>query len=697
MAAPVSNGSLRAARGRQGWVILLAVLGIGCGTARATSPWLLSGRGEAAAQLEAVGDRAPLAFARDNRLRLYFPAAGQQAVFKARWRKPTLLGRTYTSAAAELVVDERPGESPIGAPDWRRVTVVDEREWPALARAAADLLVDAEPLGGTVVRLLNFEAVLYHDVGGVLREASLEDRPPEVRIRHHVTADEFATAMVRRLEARAAEDASAGPLFLVMPRLDPARPDFILVDLPRRLSVYLSAPPPPADPRGRPGGAINSRMFGSLTLESHGLALLKNPVSAAGRLLNLGYHALARVLTPPLPTFKGAVSALNVGPGMDLEGFERTLDRITHTRQTSGSARLLVDGGQFFPAFEAALRAAQESVHLRVCIFDRDDVAVDVADLLRARSEEVEVRVLLDRMSSLAVANSPPVSQMRAGFTLPSTIGRYLERDSRVRVRPFLNPWLSADHSKVLLVDEAVAFVGGMNIGREYRYEWHDLMVELRGPVVDQLATDFGRAWAHASLGGDLAYVARSWFAGARRPPAPAPSDAIPLRVLKTQTLDHQIRGAVFAALKRARREIYLENPYLTDRSVVKALVAARRRGVDVRVILPNQNNLPGGTSSNFLIANTLLRHGVRVFIYPGMTHVKALWVDGWVCLGSANFNNLSLRLNQEVNVATSDPGFAEEVRTRLFETGFRRSHELTVPLVVTWTDRLAERILRQL
>ncbi|MCZ7635219.1 MAG: hypothetical protein M5U12_03685 [Verrucomicrobia bacterium] len=105
-----------------------------------------------------------------------------------------------------------------------------------------------------MVRLLNFEAVLYHDVGGVLREASLEDRPPEVRIRHHVTADEFATAMVRRLEARAAEDASAGPLFLVMPRLDPARPDFILVDLPRRLSVYLSAPPPPADPRGRPGG-----------------------------------------------------------------------------------------------------------------------------------------------------------------------------------------------------------------------------------------------------------------------------------------------------------------------------------------------------------------------------------------------------------------------------------------------------------
>ncbi|MBE7500634.1 MAG: phosphatidylserine/phosphatidylglycerophosphate/cardiolipin synthase family protein [Verrucomicrobiales bacterium] len=697
MVAPVANGLVRSVRGGPRRLILLAVLGVAGDLVQAAQPRLLSARGEAAAQLEAVGDRAPLAFARDNRLRLYFPAAEGQAVFKARWRKPTLLGRTYTSAAAELVVDEHPGDTPVTSSDWRRVTVVDEREWPALARAAADLLVDVEPLAGTVVRLLNFEAVLYHDVRGVLREASLEGRPPGVRITHHVTADEFATAVVRRLEARAAEDPSAGPLFLVMPRLDPTRPDFILVDLPRRLSVYLSAPPLPTDPRGRPGGAISGRMIGSLTLESHGLALVKNPVSAAARLVNLGYHAVARVLTPPLPAFQGALVGLNAGPGMDLEAFERTLDRITHTRRTSGSAQLLLDGGQFFPAFEAALRAARQSIHLRVCIFDRDDVAVDLADLLRARSAEVDVRVLLDRMSSLAVANSPPASQMRAGFKPPPTIGRYLERDSRVRVRPFLNPWLSADHSKVLLVDEAVAFVGGMNLGREYRYEWHDLMVELRGPVVDQLATDFSRAWAHASLGGDLAYVARSWFPGPRRPPAPVPSDAMALRVLKTQTLDHQIRGAVFAALKRARRHVFLENPYLTDRSVVKALVAARRRGVDVRVILPNQNNLLGGTSSNFLIANTLLRRGVRVFIYPGMTHVKALWVDGWVCLGSANFNNLSLRLNQEVNVATSDPGFAEEVRTRLFETGFRRSHELTVPLVVTWTDRLAERILRQL
>jgi phosphatidylserine/phosphatidylglycerophosphate/cardiolipin synthase-like enzyme len=119
----------------------------------------------------------------------------------------------------------------------------------------------------------------------------------------------------------------------------------------------------------------------------------------------------------------------------------------------------------------------------------------------------------------------------------------------------------------------------------------------------------------------------------------------------------------------------------------VKALIAARRRGVDVRVIIPNRNNMLGVESHNFVTANAPLRNGVRVFIHPGMTHVKAALVDGWVLLGSANFNNFSLRLNQEVNVATSDPGF---------EADFARAHELLAPVPVGWTDRLAERILSQ-
>ncbi len=110
---------------------------------------------------------------------------------------------------------------------------------------------------------------------------------------------------------------------------------------------------------------------------------------------------------------------------------------------------------------------------------------------------------------------------------------------------------------------------------------------------------------------------------------------------------------------------------------MIVALVEARLRGVDVRVILPAENDINGGQSSNLVTANYLLKHGVRVYFYPGMTHVKAMLADGWVCFGSANFNTLSLRLNQEADLATSDAAFAARFRQELFETDFDKSYEL--------------------
>ena len=88
---------------------------------------------------------------------------------------------------------------------------------------------------------------------------------------------------------------------------------------------------------------------------------------------------------------------------------------------------------------------------------------------------------------------------------------------------------------------------------------------------------------------------------------------------------------------------------------MIVALVRARNRGVDVRVVLPRVNDLKPGGRSNLVLANYLLEHGVRVYFYPGMTHVKALLVDDWACLGSANLNHLSLRVCQEHRQMAAD------------------------------------------
>ena len=94
---------------------------------------------------------------------------------------------------------------------------------------------------------------------------------------------------------------------------------------------------------------------------------------------------------------------------------------------------------------------------------------------------------------------------------------------------------------------------------------------------------------------------------------------------------------------------------YFADDRILYELCRARRRGVDVRVIIPAKVNHKVMEHSNKVAINTLLEYGVRVYIYPGMSHIKAAVYDGWVCVGTANFDKLSFKVNRELNVGTSD------------------------------------------
>ena len=151
---------------------------------------------------------------------------------------------------------------------------------------------------------------------------------------------------------------------------------------------------------------------------------------------------------------------------------------------------------------------------------------------------------------------------------------------------------------------------------------------------------------------------------------------------------------AVIKALDQARDYIYIENGYLFDHGIEKSLAAARKRGVDVRVIMPRANNFTAGVSGNLAAAERLRRHGVRVFFWPGMTHAKALLVDGWACIGSANLNQWSLRISKEENMATSDPRFAAKLKEELFEPDFKRSYELKRPIPVSGGNYIMDSLL---
>ncbi|HEX5676001.1 MAG TPA: phosphatidylserine/phosphatidylglycerophosphate/cardiolipin synthase family protein, partial [Azonexus sp.] len=453
--------------------------------------------------------------------------------------------------------------------------------------------------------------------------------------------------------------------------------------------------PSPLPPGQKLGFSL--RLIDALTLRSHVFSTLRHPVTLTNRLFWLTAHTGATLLPHGTAATNGAPAPLSHSQGMDLDAWERQLDQLVGPEQYRGSMKPLIDGEAFFVALVQAIQDAEESIEIRLYIFDSDDYALRIADLLKQRSRDIRVRVLVDRLGTLAAGQVPPQSPYYAsGRKPPIPIADYLRQDSNIELRAVDNPWLTSDHTKVIVVDGNRAFIGGMNIGREYRYEWHDLMVEVTGPIVGRLKKDFDKRWAHAGPGGDLAYAAATLQKETYRGEADRP-DFMNLRPLYTRTGDAQILRAQLAAIRQAKSRIYIEQPYVSDDELIVELIQARRRGVDVRVVLPTRNDSGFMGSANLIAANAFLGNGIRVYGYPGMTHVKAALYDDWAIVGSANFDKLSLRINQETNLATSDPRFVGLLQRDLFETDFARSEEWTEVKPVGWSDYIAKLIADQL
>ena len=593
-----------------------------------------------------------------------------------------------------LVTDRRtasaPGRAPLQARD--HVPVRGPVEWRELNARLVESLLPANPKQGVLLFVHEKELVAYRDSAGCIRLVPVEQRPPGVTVARTVEEEAFAGDVLDLLRASLREMVPAGGRVLFVTGEDPA---FVFVDVPRRLTVFLTNPVDDEAPSrvSPPGFAL--RTFDWLIVRSLLITALKNPVTLVSRgLWHLGNSGAAMV-TSGLPAGGAPPPPLADAPGMDLAAWERDLDHLVSSRRYRGTLDLFIDGERFFSALIQSLQDARRSIDMLVYIFDNDDYAVKIADLLKVRSHDVRVRVLVDEMGTLFASINASASPSPPGFEPPASIAHYLRHHSRVHVRKAANPWLTANHNKLIVVDDRLAYIGGMNIGREYRYDWHDLMVGVTGPIVPRLAKDFHLAWEHAGWLGDLGYAYVKLFDRADLPKQPL-ADGIELRPLYTTTGKMEVYRAQIEAIRRARRYIYVENSYLLDDRIVRELVAARQRGVDVRVILPGVNDIGVMNTSNLVTANALLVHGVRVYWYPGMSHVKAAIYDGWACLGSANFNKMSLHVEQEINIAFSDPVTTDRLRRELFEADFAKSKELKKPVPVTWMDTVVEALTDQ-
>ncbi len=478
--------------------------------------------------------------------------------------------------------------------------------------------------------------------------------------------------------------------------------------LPLTESRALAARPPQAE-EVQPAG-WGERLSGGgrvawHVVKSQTVAVVRRPLYSTGKLWRLAREQVSEWGVRTRLTFwdfpriwRMPIPEICPGPGFDTEAFENSLDSLTRTVRDRGELSFCADGEGFFQQLTSDIAGATSGIRAQIYIFDNDDVAVALADRLRERSGEIEVRVIFDGLGSLLAAGTRARSRPDAPPG-PGDMESYLADGSQVSVRRLPNIWLAGDHNKLFVVDDRKAWLGGMNIGREYRHEWHDLMVSVTGPLVRKLSAQFDRAWEDESPAGEFSFLFEA--------PPPGP-DAVAwagqdqarledVRLLLTRPGTTQIYDAQLAALRAARRRIWLQNPYLASDAIVYELCAARHRGVDVRVILPDLCNHSLMQSSNRLAVNILRNHGVRVFAYPGMTHVKALLCDGWACFGTANFDKLSFQLNYELSLATSDRRVVEELESVLFRPDFAASRELLRHLGTLPGDRVLELIADEL
>ena len=347
---------------------------------------------------------------------------------------------------------------------------------------------------------------------------------------------------------------------------------------------------------------------------------------------------------------------------MAAERVPRSLRRVAERFVDKNRVQLLLDGREAFPAMLEAIRGAERVILLEMYWFDSDIIGRTFARALaEAAARGVRVALIYDSIGSIG-ADPAMFDELQAAGVKVLEYNPVAPWKRRFR----LGRLTHRDHRKILLVDGVFGFTGGVNIADEWLPEeqegggWRDDMVRVEGPVVTGFVRCFAGAWKREA--GELpAFVAEEL---ARPEPAAHPPDREhQVRVVGEAGIGgrHAMGSAYLVNIYRAQRRVWIKNSYFVpDRRVIRALRRAARRGVDVRVIIPGESDVPVTAWASRHVWGTLMRSGVRIYRWTrGILHSKTAVVDGhWSTIGTFNLDYLSLRSNLEVNVTVLDSGF---------------------------------------
>ena len=330
---------------------------------------------------------------------------------------------------------------------------------------------------------------------------------------------------------------------------------------------------------------------------------------------------------------------------------------------------LLQDGKATYAAMFAAIRQAKDHINLESYIIEDDQVGQEFAVLLlEQQSRGVQVNVVYDSIGGL---NTP-----KAFFEQLTKAGIQVVEFNPINPLAAKGPWLinNRDHRKLLIVDGKIAFVGGINISSvnssgsagvppgksgESNVAWRDTDLQIEGPVVGELQKLFMNTW-EKQHGAPLA--AKEYF-----PALTAQGNEIVRAIGSTPDDPYSLMYlTLIFAIGNAEKQVYLTNAYFVpDPQLLKSLIDAAGRGVDVKLILPSHSDSGMVFHAGRSHYSTLLNAGIKIYERRGaLLHSKTALIDGvWSSIGSSNLDWRSALNNDEINAVVLGRDFAQQMQ----------------------------------
>jgi cardiolipin synthase len=398
-------------------------------------------------------------------------------------------------------------------------------------------------------------------------------------------------------------------------------------------------------------------------------------------LISVGLTLLAVFLTFNfMPSEKKIERQLDRLYSLDDAQFQRSMSVLLGPPITEGNkVEVLLNGDAIFDSMLKAIREAQYTITFETYIYWSESIGKEFAEALIERARAgVKVHVMLDFIGSIKM----DAASMKA------------MEDAGIKLQRFHKPvwWKltklnNRTHRKVLVVDGKIGFTGGVGIADQWRGKaedkkhWRDTHFRVEGPAVGQMQAVFADNWTKATgtvLDGPHYFPLLTAQGGHRAQMfSSSPSGGSESMLLM-----------YLMSITAAQHTIHLSSSYFVpDELSIKALVAAAKRGVKIRIITPGDN-----IDSDVVRAASrarwgeLLKAGIQIAEYqPTMYHVKALVVDSlMVSVGSTNFDNRSFSLNDEANLNVFDAAFAAE-QVKVFDDDWKHAKVITY---AAWENR---------